>query len=1003
MKFSTVFLAIVAISLLTISSAIAQLDYLCGDVNNDGKVDVADLNYLVNNLKFGGPPPVDLSKADFNVSATVDTGDVEYLTNYLFYGGPAPLCYTSFMPTSDTTLPTGTYWFYDFIIPPGVTVQYQDSVTLNILHSFTIDVGGTLKGNCIPIIINHLSQVAPLKILGKLIDSCTSSGTMALAASAGRVVIQSVGTMMFGGNSMQPQGQIATSGPLFIGDPWYSPTTAQDTVTYVASGVDSGEVPPVCNLKSTYTGTNTVSLSWVYDASGEVQPQTILYFGDGDSSVNPVSPVVHAYVDGIYQAILKVSDGVNNSQASLSLNVPSKVIQAYVTPFQKDSLVKQPGALFQFNSQAPAGYSLLWDFGDGDTSTSASVQHAFEDAGEHSVFLIADSGGTIYSSHLNVYVTIEGGETTIEYPSPPENNFPMIASIVRPDRRQHGDFSKDREQEDHPGTCGECSFCAPGWVPPPGAFLGAGYVAFGNFDWAHVGPFTFGSYNTTIVITGALPPGAPAVGFHPVSLRGRDGASNVFATLYGTIVVCTTSVTLGNGSNGGNHGPNGGCPGYAKGGRGGNAGSLGLLAPNGRIAFCGEITISVANGGNGGNASANGVGIIPPCIGCGAIAKGGHGGQGGGGIVYLGETVCFDAGYRVTFTGAAVGGNGGNATATGAPGITCPGCPGFGGPGGFAEAYAGRRGSCGVWFATRSDKTPSADVVLHQILRHMRFLHSCTPGLKGIATATGGAGGPGGAPWQGIPIGGDGGAGGNAKVRDGRKGQGGATPGIGGPGGPAPIPGKQGPGGISYSLAPEGFQYYFGPDGGPGQEIPPYVSLTQIPDSQFCNVPPCTFGLTLFGGPSLDDSSYGHVSTRVVDQAEFAQLSGDHASVPQYFKDNNGVRVFPGGMVIVLDENLQGGIVDGIQTTLTAFAGPGSVHVEGFSGGNRVLQTVNNDPNQRVTMSIRYNGPGKLDSIVVWGYQFMLDLWGTRLTYKQQSSSQSEVQLGVINPSRKEK
>jgi hypothetical protein len=37
-------------------SATAQTPYLCGDLNNDGKVDVQDLNSLIRYIKFGGPP-----------------------------------------------------------------------------------------------------------------------------------------------------------------------------------------------------------------------------------------------------------------------------------------------------------------------------------------------------------------------------------------------------------------------------------------------------------------------------------------------------------------------------------------------------------------------------------------------------------------------------------------------------------------------------------------------------------------------------------------------------------------------------------------------------------------------------------------------------------------------------------------------------------------------------------------------------------------------------------
>jgi hypothetical protein len=61
---------------------------LRGDANGDGKVDVADVFYLINALFAGGPPP--LGVADVNGDGKVDVADVFYLINYLFAGGPSP-------------------------------------------------------------------------------------------------------------------------------------------------------------------------------------------------------------------------------------------------------------------------------------------------------------------------------------------------------------------------------------------------------------------------------------------------------------------------------------------------------------------------------------------------------------------------------------------------------------------------------------------------------------------------------------------------------------------------------------------------------------------------------------------------------------------------------------------------------------------------------------------------------------------------------------------------
>jgi len=63
----------------------------CGDANNDGIINVADVVYLINYLFIGGPEPVpDLCVGDVNGDGIVNISDVVYLINYLFINGPPP-------------------------------------------------------------------------------------------------------------------------------------------------------------------------------------------------------------------------------------------------------------------------------------------------------------------------------------------------------------------------------------------------------------------------------------------------------------------------------------------------------------------------------------------------------------------------------------------------------------------------------------------------------------------------------------------------------------------------------------------------------------------------------------------------------------------------------------------------------------------------------------------------------------------------------------------------
>ena len=63
-----------------------------GDANADGKINSADVSYLINYLFVGGPAPKPLEAGDANCDGSINSADVAYLINYLFVGGPTPGC-----------------------------------------------------------------------------------------------------------------------------------------------------------------------------------------------------------------------------------------------------------------------------------------------------------------------------------------------------------------------------------------------------------------------------------------------------------------------------------------------------------------------------------------------------------------------------------------------------------------------------------------------------------------------------------------------------------------------------------------------------------------------------------------------------------------------------------------------------------------------------------------------------------------------------------------------
>jgi len=74
-------------------ATIKYVQFLCGDCNKDGVVDVGDVVYLINYLFKSGPSPLPILHAgDTNCDEMVDVGDVIFLINYLFKGGPEPSC-----------------------------------------------------------------------------------------------------------------------------------------------------------------------------------------------------------------------------------------------------------------------------------------------------------------------------------------------------------------------------------------------------------------------------------------------------------------------------------------------------------------------------------------------------------------------------------------------------------------------------------------------------------------------------------------------------------------------------------------------------------------------------------------------------------------------------------------------------------------------------------------------------------------------------------------------
>ncbi len=64
---------------------------LCGDMNNDGVIQLSDMTYIISYLYIDGPHPMpNLCVGDVNGDGFINIADMTYIISYLYGGGPAP-------------------------------------------------------------------------------------------------------------------------------------------------------------------------------------------------------------------------------------------------------------------------------------------------------------------------------------------------------------------------------------------------------------------------------------------------------------------------------------------------------------------------------------------------------------------------------------------------------------------------------------------------------------------------------------------------------------------------------------------------------------------------------------------------------------------------------------------------------------------------------------------------------------------------------------------------
>jgi len=80
-------------TLACFSGGLDALNYICGDIDNNGsEPDIADLVYLVDYMFNSGPPPEVMEAANMDGEGEITIADLVVLVDYMFNSGPPPTC-----------------------------------------------------------------------------------------------------------------------------------------------------------------------------------------------------------------------------------------------------------------------------------------------------------------------------------------------------------------------------------------------------------------------------------------------------------------------------------------------------------------------------------------------------------------------------------------------------------------------------------------------------------------------------------------------------------------------------------------------------------------------------------------------------------------------------------------------------------------------------------------------------------------------------------------------